>query len=281
MRGRDPEGSGRRRDGGLGLRRAGNGRRGGLGVFRPVVVVESSGLRQIHELLGALDAAVAHERVVRLAVVLEPAVGGRVAPFAAAPQLFREPRAATDVVAAAVIIVAIEVAVGKARELLGTRRVEEALAGAGDLQIEGVLAADVEADVGHLHEVRPPHNLRMRAAAPRVPVFGPLQFEALAAVVVALQSAFVARDGGGGETHRDAFSECERLLIGTRRAVAAHAHALLERVQQRGARGHVAVPRELGDAAFVVVRAARLAAIPVARRVSPVRPHLRVHLLRQ
>eukprot|EP00630_Chrysocystis_fragilis_P003068 CAMPEP_0197396712 /NCGR_PEP_ID=MMETSP1165-20131217/10151_1 /TAXON_ID=284809 /ORGANISM="Chrysocystis fragilis, Strain CCMP3189" /LENGTH=398 /DNA_ID=CAMNT_0042922567 /DNA_START=498 /DNA_END=1690 /DNA_ORIENTATION=- len=243
-RGRREAGGGRgdrgpRRSQGVSGRR---GRRGQAGrrrerqpVIGPLVVVEGPREGDVDEFVGAPHAAEANVRIVGFAVFdLPPVDALGEAPLAARDELVRQPVAARDVVAAAVPVVAVEVADIEPRELDGAARVEEALPGARDLEVEGVRAGHVVPDVRHLDDVPLPDDRGVRPAPVVELLVRPLQLEALPAVLVTVQPARTAlgvlrAHRRRGEPHRHLLRPDEGNVVAAARRGprVAHAHRVV------------------------------------------------------
>mmetsp|Transcript_87547 Transcript_87547/g.282922 ORF Transcript_87547/g.282922 Transcript_87547/m.282922 type:complete len:218 (+) Transcript_87547:456-1109(+) len=183
---------------------------------RELLVVIGHATADVRKLLRAPDTPEVHERVVRLALILHPAVPIE-APIASILELERQPFAARLLGAASVAVVAVEVAHREAAELSRATAAEGSLTCPGDHDVEAVVAGDVVADVRDLHDHALAHD-RGVSASPRpaaavfVDLVGESELEALAAVRIAGE-AVASRNRRRSEAHAQRLARLEGLVV--------------------------------------------------------------------
>mmetsp|Transcript_16818 Transcript_16818/g.42327 ORF Transcript_16818/g.42327 Transcript_16818/m.42327 type:complete len:268 (+) Transcript_16818:311-1114(+) len=244
---------------------------------RELLVVIGHAAADVRKLLRAPDTPEVHERVVRLALTLQPAVP-IVTPIARILELKRQSLAARLLGATPVAVVTIEIAHRETGELCRATAAEGSLTCPGDHDVEAVIAGDVVADVRHLDDHTLVDQVRVGAAPAAPTVVGLVnlgceaQLVALAAIAITRQAGFsVLVSGGGSKTHAQSRAHHERLVVGARGRGAAVADGRDVAVGQDVA-VQVAALHTSVDGTLSWPRAAGLAAVPIAGGVSSLDP---------
>mmetsp|Transcript_87549 Transcript_87549/g.282934 ORF Transcript_87549/g.282934 Transcript_87549/m.282934 type:complete len:225 (+) Transcript_87549:335-1009(+) len=183
---------------------------------RELAVVLGHAAADVRKVLRAPDTPEVHERVVRLALALQPAVP-IVTPIARILELQRQPRATRQLGAAPVAVVTVEVAHRETGELCRATAAEGSLTCPGDHDVEAVVAGDVVANVRDLHDHALAHD-RGVSASPRpaaavfVDLVGESELEALAAIRIAGE-AVASRNRRRSEAHAQRLARLEGLVV--------------------------------------------------------------------
>lgn len=182
-----------------------------------IIVRDHSG--DVSQLLWALHSPEVHIWVVGPASLHEPLVP-IVSPLATRPQCWRQAIAPTLVVAAAIVVVAVEVPTGVPRELALATIIEDALSSARNLKIETVLATHIIADVCDLDDHTFALKPRMGSTTVVMTLASKLQLETLAAILITVET-MVPADSSRCESHAQVYSSWKWLVIWTRGGSAA------------------------------------------------------------